>query len=106
VVSASGQVTATAIMAIPLVLIIQGSPDLSPKSGHLAPNFATVSNKGETELLVGLVEHVTFHNAGKGVDAVSSKIRSRPISFLSPSGKRLARSVYASWSIVTRRPGL
>jgi hypothetical protein len=69
-------------------------------------HYGPSQHKGETELLVGLVEHVTFHNAGNGADAVSSKIRSRPISFLSPSGKRLARSVYASWSIVTRRPGL
>ena len=38
-------------------------------------------HKGETELLVGLVEHVIFHNAGNGADAVSSKIRSHPISY-------------------------
>jgi hypothetical protein len=58
-------------------------------------HYGASQHKGETELLIGLVEHVIFHNAGNGADAVSSRIRSRPISFLSPSGKRLARSVYA-----------
>jgi hypothetical protein len=33
--------------------------------------YGASQHKGATEVLVGLVEHVTFHNAGNGADAGS-----------------------------------